>query len=90
LPTLVSQTHARGTQEPATEAALVPSEWLVSVRSLPFSGGELAVQLGAGSGIPLSTERRAGERTEHFTGATAAALRVVATIKYAPAVGPRP
>lgn len=37
-------------------AHIAPAEWQLSVRSAPLRGGDLAIQLGGGGGIPLSSE----------------------------------
>lgn len=70
---------------PAREdAALAPAEWMASVRTnLPALGLRLA--LGAGTGIPLSSERRPGEATQHFAAVTTPELRAVAVVRYVPA-----
>lgn len=69
-------------------ATLIPAEWLVSFRSMPLVRERLSLQLGAGTALPLSEERRydsAGTVTEErFAGATAAAVRLVLMAKYEP------
>src|SRR5690606_26731773 len=45
LPVLSSQTSGR---------ALVPAEWMVTARTVPFADGEWAATLGGGTAIPLT------------------------------------
>jgi hypothetical protein len=77
MPTLVAQNRARD------DAVLVPAEWLASLRSAPFSDRALLLQLGGGTGLPLSS--RADESgTEHHLGVTTPRLRLVLAVRYAP------
>jgi hypothetical protein len=77
MPTLVSQSRARG------DAVLAPAEWLASLRSAPFFDRAFLLQLGAGSGLPLSSETDESG-TEHYLGATTPRFRVVLAARYAP------
>jgi hypothetical protein len=85
LPTLSSQEHALPDGARAS-GVLAPAEWLLSVRSRPFREHPLSVQLGGGTGLPLSTERRAeadgGVETEHFAGVTSSRFRFVLALRY--------
>jgi hypothetical protein len=82
LPVLVSQerTVADGTR--VEDASLVPAEWMLSLRAAPPCLPGLSLQLGGGTGIPLSSERRTGEDTEHFAGVTTPSYRLVATVRH--------
>lgn len=78
MPTLVDQERARA------EALLAPAEWLVSFRSAPLSDRAFLLQLGGGTGIPVSSDE-----AEHHLGVTTPRFRVTAAIRYAP-VGSEP
>jgi hypothetical protein len=73
MPTLVAQDRARG------DALLVPAEWLASLRSAPLADRAFLLQLGGGTGIPLSSQ--AGEDQ---LGVTTPRFRIVFAIRYAP------
>ncbi len=62
---------------------LAPAEWLLSVRSAPFSDPGLVLQLGGGTAVPLSSGDRDGE-PQAFAGLTAPRLRGVFAVRYAP------
>lgn len=86
MPVLASQTtHAPDGMRIA--GRLVPAEWLLSARSQPFRSSRLSLQLGAGTGIPLSAEERtapSGEtESDHFAGITSPRYRVVFAVRYA-------
>jgi hypothetical protein len=85
LPSLVSQKRDLPDGTRIRDAVLAPSEWLLSVRSMPLEG--LALQLGGGTALPLSSERRiapdGSSDTEHFAGVTAARWRLVLVARYA-------
>lgn len=71
------------------DALLVPAEWLFSIRSAPTPDDDVVVQLGAGMGIPMSTETRVspgGDRADpsHFLGVTTPAYRAVLTLRWVP------
>jgi hypothetical protein len=87
LPELASQTR-RLPDGSTIQATLVPAEWILSLRSLPMSEHALSLQLGAGTALPLSAERRHdadGTATrETFSGVTSCALRVVFVARYQP------
>jgi OmpA-OmpF porin, OOP family len=52
---------------------LAPTEWLASLRSAPFRGGDFAFHVGGGTSIPLTDSN-----------VTAPAFRLVAGVRYAP------
>jgi OOP family OmpA-OmpF porin len=67
-----------------TEVNLFPAEWLASVHST-FGTANWALGLGAGTGIPLSSETRAtsnGPSTAHFLGATTPDFRSLLVLRY--------
>lgn len=78
MPTLAAQDRARG------DALLVPAEWLAALRSAPFSDPALLLQLGGGTGIPLSSEARADGSTDHYLGLGTPRFRFVLAVRYAP------
>lgn len=86
LPSLASQGRTLPDGTVVTESSLVPAEWMLSARTVaaPF-----IVQLGVGTGIPLSSETRrhpdGTETTEHFAGMTTPRFRATLVVKYAPA-----
>lgn len=59
------------------------AEWLVSARSYPEQGAPWSIALGAGGGLPVSSQTNAGD-SEHFTAPTSPRLRLLAEIRYAP------
>lgn len=94
LPTLVSQDHDLPDGTHVQGGVLVPAEWLASLRSSPLPSGELTLQLGGGTAIPLSSEKRVApdgtSSTDHFAGVTAPRFRLVLVVRYVPAQsGPR-
>jgi hypothetical protein len=86
LPVLISQERALRRGGQIDEALLVPAEWLASVRSQPLSDLPLSFQLGAGTGIPLSSARRTtaagAQATETFGGITTPTWRTVFVARY--------
>jgi hypothetical protein len=63
----------------------VPAEWMVSLRTAPFTDVNASAQLGAGGAIPLSHERRRedGDTSERtFAGVTTPAVRVALTLRF--------
>jgi len=84
LPVLVSQERTLPHGAQVRDAALVPAEWLLGLRAAPPCVPGLSLQLGGGTGIPLSSERRTGEGTEQFAGVTTPSYRLVAAVRYAP------
>ncbi len=86
LPVLVSQDHTLPDGTRVTNAVLAPSEWLAAVRSSP--GGDVVLELGGGSALPLSSEHRAApdgtESDEHFAGLGSPTYRFVFAVRYAP------
>jgi hypothetical protein len=66
------------------DVLLAPAEWQLSVRSVPLPG--MALQLGAGTALPLSSERReapdGSSDTEHYAGITAARFRITAVARF--------
>lgn len=88
LPVLVSQP---GRSSPSTEVKdglLVPAEWLASFRSAPAADKGFSLQLGGGTGIPLSSETRDGT-SEQFAGVTTPRFRLVFAVRYTPEVKTR-
>ncbi len=88
LPSLVSQTATLPGGDRVTGGRLMPAEWFVGVRSAPLRSGDLALQAGAGTGLPLSNETRAfaagGSDSDSFAAVTTPAFRAVLSIRYAP------
>lgn len=67
-----------------TDVSLFPAEWLAAVHS-SFGSGDWSLGLGAGTGIPLSSETRAtssGPSTQRFLGVTTPDFRSVLTLDY--------
>jgi len=60
-------------QQPAGADALVPAEWLASVRAAPFFAGDVFFQLAGGSSIPFTE-----------SSATSPEMRFLASFGYAP------
>jgi OmpA-OmpF porin, OOP family len=85
FPSLVSQARDMPDGTRARNVVLAPSEWLVSVRSVPLLG--VAFQLGGGTALPLSSERRifadGTSDVEYFAGVTSARWRLVLVARYA-------
>jgi hypothetical protein len=68
-----------------SEVRLFPAEWLASVRS-SFGTANWSLALGAGTGIPLSSETRRspnGPSTSHFLGVTTPDFRSLLVLRYA-------
>ena len=86
LPVLASQA-TRAPDGTHVDGRLVPAEWLLSARSRPFRAAPLSLQLGAGTGIPLSAEERTAPsgqtESDHFAGITSPRYRVVFAVRYA-------
>jgi hypothetical protein len=86
LPSLVSQNRDLPDGTRVRDALLAPAEWQLSARSMPID--RIALQLGFGTALPLSSERRiladGSSDTEHFAGVTAARLRLVLVVRYVP------
>jgi hypothetical protein len=83
LPVLVSQPGRSSASTEVKDGLLVPAEWLASFRSAPTSDKGFALQLGGGTGIPLSSETRDGT-TEQFAGVTTPRFRLVFNLRYDP------
>lgn len=86
LPVLTSQA-SRAPNGAAVEGRLIPAEWLLSARSRPLRATNLSVQLGAGTGMPLSAEERTTPdgttESDHFAGITTPRYRIVLALRYA-------
>jgi hypothetical protein len=84
-PSLLSQAHSLPDGERVTSATLVPAEWMLSARTRL---GDVFLQLGFGTSIPLSSERRRAldgtESTTDYSGLTSPRLRAVLSARYAP------
>jgi hypothetical protein len=80
LPTFADQftlkSRADGTIERDPSSAITPAEWMFSARTAPILGGDLALQLGGGGAIPLSSGGDASPTTPRF--------RFVFSVRYAP------
>jgi OmpA-OmpF porin, OOP family len=85
LPSLLSQERDLPDGTRVRNVVLAPSEWLLSVRSMPVPG--LAFQLGGGTALPLSSERRifadGTSDVDSFAGVTSARWRIVLVARYA-------
>jgi hypothetical protein len=80
LPALTSTTAQ---QVAATESVtLTPAEWLVSAQSRFASGSRWLLQIGGGSGLPLSSVHHVGAGSEHFLGVTTPEFRFIAAGRY--------
>lgn len=83
LPPLTETTSARG-RALGAETTWIPAEWLLSLGARPDAEAPWTLVLGAGSGLPLSSERRDdGPRTTFF-GPTTPAFRGLIAVRYAP------
>jgi OOP family OmpA-OmpF porin len=83
LPPLVDN-RAASAGPLVTEVRLFPAEWLASVHS-SLGTGNWSLGLGAGTGIPLSSETRAtanGPNTQHFLGLTTPEFRSALVLSY--------
>ncbi len=80
LPTLVSQERVQHQNVPASPTwessgkALVPAEWMVTVRSAPTRDGDYSFSLSGGTAIPMTED----------SAITAPQYRFIAGIRYAP------
>jgi hypothetical protein len=87
LPSLGNQQPAAGNRH-AVHVSLIPAEWLASVRSRPLREMPWVIQLGFGTGLPLSTETRVndngGDSSDYFLGVTSPEVRAVLIARYAP------
>jgi hypothetical protein len=86
LPSL-SNDLGRAASPLVSEVRLFPAEWLISGHSSFGSRGPWRLSLGAGSGIPLSSETResgTGPRTVHFMGMTTPDFRALLVVRFAP------
>jgi hypothetical protein len=67
------------------DGTLLPAEWMLSVQS---RFADFALRAGAGTAIPLSTEKRqddtGNESTTHLGGVTAPDFRAVFSLRYSP------
>lgn len=79
LPAL-SSSRSAGANSTFSDARLVPAEWLAAVQT---SVGVSTLSVGAGSGIPLSSETSEG-RTSHFFGLTTPDFRALVLLRIAP------
>ncbi|HVU05343.1 MAG TPA: hypothetical protein VHE30_26530 [Polyangiaceae bacterium] len=89
LPTLLSQDRTLRDGVRVTDGALVPAEWMLSVR---LKSGPFQFQGGFGTAIPLSGETRRSptgvEATDHFAGVGTPRIRGVLILRYAPDAAP--
>lgn len=87
LPPLSSNNRTDGGSPQVREARLFPAEWLGAVHSSFAKGGSFTLSLGAGSGIPLSSETREdanGRVTTHFLGLTTPDFRSLLVLRFTP------
>ena len=87
LPAL-SNALGRAASPLLSDARLFPAEWLASVHSSFGRPGPWRLSLGAGSGIPLSSETRenaTGSHTAHFMGMNTPDFRALLVVRFAPA-----
>jgi hypothetical protein len=86
-PVVTSQEQNRGRFGRVDDALVVPAEWLASVRSQLVADVPFTLQLGGGTGIPLSSSRRTTasgeEQSDNFASPTTPALRFVLVARYA-------
>lgn len=85
LPSLVSQPGRDSATSRVRDGVLVPAEWLASLRSVPTADPGLALSLGGGTGIPLSSELEEspdGETTRRFAGVTTPRFRLFFGARY--------
>jgi hypothetical protein len=87
LPVVNSQERTLPDGTKVEDAVLVPAEWLTSVRVQPQAFGGLSLLLGAGTALPLSSERRQPPdgpvESDHFAGLTAPRFRALLLVRYA-------
>ena len=78
LPTFAEQAIVTMTQQGIVTtpggSMLVPAEWMLSARTAPFSGSDLAIQLGGGGALPLAGDPQI----------TTPRFRFALSIRYAP------
>ncbi len=87
LPSLVSQPGRQDAASRVTDGVLVPAEWLASLRTVPSRDANVALSLGGGTGLPLSTEIRetaSGASHERFAGVTTPRFRLFFGVRYQP------
>lgn len=84
FPSLLSQDRRLRNGTLVQDATLVSGEWLASVRSSPLP--ELALQLGGGTGIPLSSDRESlpsgTSRSESFSAVPTPQFRLALSVRY--------
>jgi hypothetical protein len=88
LPVLVDQPGRSSANTEVRDGQLVPAEWLASLRSAPTEDDGFVLQLGGGTGIPLSSETRDGA-SDQFAGVTTPRFRLVFVVRYAPGKSPK-
>lgn len=92
LPSLVGQTRELPDGSRVLGATIIPAEWLFSVRSALGAG--FTLQLGGGTGIPISSEQRISpsgiETSETFASIPAPKIRSTLLLRYAPVVATKP
>jgi OOP family OmpA-OmpF porin len=85
-PVLISQKQRLSRTGTVADAVIVPAEWLASVRSQLVANVPFTLQLGGGTGIPLSVAQRTAadgsEQTETFTSPTTPTWRAVLVARY--------
>ena len=85
-PLLVSQEARLPSGARVEDAVIVPAEWLASVRSQLVADVPFTLQLGGGTGLPLSSARRVAadgtQETENFASVTTPAWRAVLVARY--------
>jgi hypothetical protein len=78
LPTFAEQADVTQTNTGATSTLngqhITPAEWAVALRTVPVVGDDLAIQLGGGGSIPLSSD----------SGITTPRFRFTLSLRYAP------
>ena len=87
LPSLVGQTRTLPDGSRILSATIIPAEWLFSVRSAVGAG--FTLQLGGGTGLPISAEQRLSpngiETDESFASIPSPKIRGTLLVRYAPA-----
>ena len=86
LPSLVGQARTLPDGSQVRSATIIPAEWLFSVRSAVGAG--FTLQLGGGTGIPISSEQRVSptgvETDESFASIPSPKIRATLLVRYAP------
>lgn len=86
FPSLVSQDYRAANGTLLQNASIVSAEWLASLRSSPLAHRELELQLGGGTGIPLSSARATlpdgTTRNESFSAVGTPNFRLVLSVRY--------